>query len=275
MAVRGEERQEVLPAGFRDHDAVVRSKAFASAKLANDWVQEYIAAERRGVHSLRRFLLDLDARDASGDATGKTIGDVIQLYFAFNAPETADGLSASTFRTYGHSANRHLLGKPGVDKGKPQPPAIYAVSFAARPATEFNGPDAPRALREEMKHANVGPSARAHAWRVLSAVRRCAQAIGQQPHRHAQCIREQKQSTQARRHATALKLRDLIATHIAAHREHLLGKISRFASRSRFSPNASKTRSCSRLSAPYATCRVCRTPTSLVWDSRTVSQSPT
>jgi hypothetical protein len=156
--------------GFRDHDAVVRSKAFPSVKLANEWTQEYIATERRGAHSLRRFLLDLDARDASGDTAGKTIGDVIQLYFAFNAPETADGLSASTFRTYRHSAARHLLGMPGAAKGKRQPPAAYAVTFAGRSATEFNGPEAPRALREAMKHAQAGPSARAHAWRVLSAV---------------------------------------------------------------------------------------------------------
>jgi hypothetical protein len=156
--------------GFRDHNAIVRSKAFPSARFANEWMQEYIAAERRGAHSLQRFLLDLDARDATGDTAGKTIGEVIQLYFAFNAPETADGLSASTFRTYRHSASRHLLGMPGADKGKPRPPAPYAVRFATKPATEFNGPDAPRALREAMKHSKVGPSARAHAWRVLSAV---------------------------------------------------------------------------------------------------------
>jgi hypothetical protein len=133
-------------------------------------MQEYVSAERRGSHSLRRFLLDLDARDASGDVADKTIGEVIQLYFAFNAPETADGLSVSTFRTYKHSANRHLLGMAGMDKGKARPPASYAVRLAQQPAPAFNGADAPRALREAMKHAKVGPSARAHAWRVLSAV---------------------------------------------------------------------------------------------------------
>lgn len=127
--------------GFRDHDGIGRTKAFPSAKIANEWTQEYVSAERRGSHSLRRFLLDLDARDASGDNTGQTIGEVIQLYFAFNAPETADGLSASTFRTYRHSANRHLLGMPGMDKGKARPPASYAVRFAAQPATTFNEPE--------------------------------------------------------------------------------------------------------------------------------------
>jgi hypothetical protein len=155
--------------GFRDHEGALRTKAFPSAKSANEWMQDYIAAERRGAHSLRRFLLDLDAKDASGDSTGRTIGEVIQIYFAFNAPETADGLARSTFRAYGHSASRHLLGNPGMERGKPHPPAEHAVRFAARPASAFNEPDAPRALREAMRHANVGSSARAHAWRVLSA----------------------------------------------------------------------------------------------------------
>ena len=109
-----------------------------------------------GSHSLRRFLLDLDAKDASGDNTSQTIGEVIQLYFAFDAPETADGLSASTFRTYRHSANRHLLGMPGMDKGRARPPANYAVRFAAQPATTFNEPDAPRALREAMRARHGG-----------------------------------------------------------------------------------------------------------------------
>lgn len=156
--------------GFRDHDGIVRSKAFPSAKTATAWAEDYVTAERRGRDSLRRFLLDLDAREANGEADAQTIGRVIQLYFAFNAPDTADGLATSTFRTYRHSANRHLLGLPGLEKGKPTPPAEYAVRFAAEPASRFNDPAAPRALREAMRHAMVGPSARAHAWRVLSAV---------------------------------------------------------------------------------------------------------
>ena len=143
--------------GFRDHDGIVRTKAFPSAKIANEWTQEYVSAERRGGHSLRRFLLDLDAKDHSDDIAGQTIGEVIQLYFAFNAPETADGLSMSTFRTYRQSANRHLLGIPGMDKGKPRPAAKYAVHFAEQPAPTFNGPDAPRALRETMKHPRWDP----------------------------------------------------------------------------------------------------------------------
>jgi hypothetical protein len=57
-------REKSYRVGFRDHDGVGRTKAFPSAKIANEWMQEYVSAERRGSHSLRRFLLDLDARDA-------------------------------------------------------------------------------------------------------------------------------------------------------------------------------------------------------------------
>lgn len=156
--------------GYRDHDGVERTKSFPSVKLANVWAEGYVSAERRGNDSLRRFLLDLDAKEANAHLDERTIGSVIQLYFAFNAPETADGLATSTFHTYKHSANRHLLGLPGEDKGKPTAPADYAVRFAGTPASQLNEPAAPRALREAMRHAQIGPSARAHAWRVLSAV---------------------------------------------------------------------------------------------------------
>jgi hypothetical protein len=166
----GKDGRKTYQLGFRDHGGKPTAKVFPSAKLANEWAEDYVSAERRGPDSLRRFLLDLDAKQANSDATGQTIGDVIQLYFAFNAPETADGLATSTFNTYRHSANRHLLAMPGADRGKKLPPAKYAVRFAAQPAAQFNEPAAPRALREAMKHAKVGPSARAHAWRVLSAV---------------------------------------------------------------------------------------------------------
>ena len=162
--------QKSYQVGFRDHDGIERTKSFPAAKLANEWIAVYVSAERRGPDTLRRFLLDLDAKEANSEATGRTIGEVIQLYFAFNAPETADGLAHSTFRTYRHSANRHLLGIAGMEKGRPLPPAEHAVRFATQPAAQFNEPAAPRALREGMKHAKVGSSARAHAWRVLSAV---------------------------------------------------------------------------------------------------------
>ncbi len=156
--------------GFRDHDGVERTKSFASVKAAKEWADLYVSSERRGLETLRRFLLDLDAKDANCSTDAMTIGEVVQLYFAFNAPDTPDGLSTSTFHTYRYSAKRHLLGHPGVDRGREVPPAPYAVRIAAEPAAKFNEPAAPRAWREGMKHAGVGSSARVHAWRVLSAV---------------------------------------------------------------------------------------------------------
>lgn len=79
--------------GFRDHLGAERSKTFPSVRHANEWTQEFITAERRGGESLRRFLLDLDAKEANEREACRTIGEVIQLYFAFNVPETADGLA--------------------------------------------------------------------------------------------------------------------------------------------------------------------------------------
>jgi integrase len=162
--------QKSYQVGFRDHEGIERTKSFPAAKLANEWSEAYVSAERKGPESLQRFLLDLDAKEANGRGSGQSIGEVIQLYFAFNAPETADGLAQSTFRTYRQDANRHLLGVAGVTRGKPLAPAEHAVHFAAQPAALFNEPAAPRALREAMKHAKVGSSVRAHTWRVLSAV---------------------------------------------------------------------------------------------------------
>lgn len=156
--------------GFYDHEGSERTRSFPTAKAANEWMDDYVKAERRGPDSLRRFLLDLDAREANAATEARTIGEVIQLYFAFNAPDTADGLATSTFRTYTASAKRHLLGHEGAIKGIRVEPAEYAVRFASEPIGLFNHASAPRALREAMKRDRVGQSARAHAWRTLSAV---------------------------------------------------------------------------------------------------------
>ena len=96
--------------------------------------------------------------------------EIVQLHFAFNAPDTADGLATSTFRTYSWSAKRHLLGHEGASRGRRMPPAKYAVRFTSEPAERFNHAAAPRALRDAMRRERVGQSARAHTWRVLSAV---------------------------------------------------------------------------------------------------------
>jgi hypothetical protein len=104
--------------GFYDHQRKERTRSFPTAKAAREWMDDYVAAERRGADSLRRFLLDLDAREANAVLESRTIGEVIQLYFAFNAPDTADGLATSTFRSYSASAKRHLLGHEGAVRGK-------------------------------------------------------------------------------------------------------------------------------------------------------------
>src|ERR1022692_1547818 len=112
--------------GFYDHEGAQRTRSFAAAKAAREWMDDYITAERRGRESLRRFLLDLDAREANAVSDSRTIGEIVQLYFAFNAPDTADGLATSTFRTYRWSAKRHLLGHEGMIKGKRLAPAQHA-----------------------------------------------------------------------------------------------------------------------------------------------------
>ena len=156
--------------GFYDHEGSQRTRSFPVARAARDWMGDYVSAERRGRESLRRFLLDLDAREANAAIEARTIGEVVQLYFAFNAPDTADGLATSTFRTYSWSAKRHLLGHEGASRGQRMPSAKYAVRLASEPAERFNHAAAPRALRDAMRRERVGQSARAHTWRVLSAV---------------------------------------------------------------------------------------------------------
>jgi hypothetical protein len=51
--------------GFYDHDRVERCRTFPSVRHARALMDDYITAERRGRDSLRRFLLDLDAKDRS------------------------------------------------------------------------------------------------------------------------------------------------------------------------------------------------------------------
>jgi hypothetical protein len=70
--------------GFYDHDRVERCRTFPSARHARAWMDDYITAERRGRESLRRFLLDLDAKEAN-EIEARTIGEVLQLYLKVNA----------------------------------------------------------------------------------------------------------------------------------------------------------------------------------------------
>lgn len=65
--------------GFYDHDKRERTRTFPSVRHARAWMNDYITAERRGRDSLRRFLLDLDAKEAN-EAEGRTIAQILELF---------------------------------------------------------------------------------------------------------------------------------------------------------------------------------------------------
>lgn len=156
--------------GFYDHDKVERSRSFPSVKHARAWMDAYVTAERRGRDSLRRFLLDLDAKEAN-EAEARTIGSVLELYLSVNAhPSNEGGLAPTSYERYGSIANRHLLGKPRRrPHGGALAPTPYAVAVASVPARHFNRPQAPRAWREQMVREGASKATREQAWRVLSA----------------------------------------------------------------------------------------------------------
>jgi integrase len=157
--------------GFYDHERVERTKTFPSASLAREWMRAYSAAERRGVDSLRRFLLDLDAKEANA-IDGRTLGEVVKLYFALDAnPALVGGLAPATFAGYTSCANRHILGHPTHNrKRKVVDRAPYALELARTAAVRFNEPGGPRQWRTEMLHAGQSQSNCREAWKVLSAV---------------------------------------------------------------------------------------------------------
>jgi hypothetical protein len=157
--------------GFYDHDKTERSKTFPSVRHARAWMDDYITAERRGRESLRRFLLDLDAKEANAAEAGRTIGEVLELYLALNAhPRNEGGLAPSTYERYEWTIGRHLLGKPRRRlHGGLQLPPRHALAVTTVPARHFNEPQAPRAWREDMLRAGVAKPTRDQAWSVLSA----------------------------------------------------------------------------------------------------------
>jgi len=157
--------------GFYDHDKRERTRTFPSVRHARAWMSDYITAERRGRDSLRRFLLDLDAKEAN-EAEGRTIEQILELFLEVDAhPRNEEGLAPSTYALYKSVLNCHLLGKPRHQPGNRRelPPADYAVAIAKTQASCFNEPHAPRAWREQMRAAGVPTQTRLHAWRVLSS----------------------------------------------------------------------------------------------------------
>jgi integrase len=134
-------------------------------------MHDYTTAERRGRDSLRRFLLDLDAKEAN-EAEGRTIAEIVELFLETDAhPRNEEGLAPITYESYTSVLNTHLLGRPRKTQGTRRmlPAAAYAVTIAATPAEEFNRPQTPRAWREQMRQAGVPRSTRVRAWCALSS----------------------------------------------------------------------------------------------------------
>jgi integrase len=157
--------------GFYDHDKRERTRTFPTARHARTWRDDYITAERRGRDSLRRFLLDLDAKEAN-EAEGRTIAEVLELFLELDAhPRNQEGVAPTTYALYKSVANCHLLGKPRHQPGgrRELPPADYAVAIAKASASCFNEPQTPRTWREHMREAGVPRSTRLRAWLVLSS----------------------------------------------------------------------------------------------------------
>jgi hypothetical protein len=87
--------------GVYDHERRERSRSFPTVRHAHAWMSDYITAERRGRESLRRFLLDLDAKDANAAEEARTIAEVLELYLALDAhPGNEGGLAPSTYDRY-------------------------------------------------------------------------------------------------------------------------------------------------------------------------------
>jgi hypothetical protein len=84
--------------GFYDHDRRERCRTFPSVRHARAWMDDYIIAERRGRESLRRFLLDLDAKETNA-LEARTIGQILELYLQVNAhPKNPGGLDLRALR---------------------------------------------------------------------------------------------------------------------------------------------------------------------------------
>jgi hypothetical protein len=189
--------------GFYDHEKVERTRAFPSVRHAGAWMDDYITAERRGKDSLRRFLLDLDAKEAN-QVEERTIGEVVELYFALDADSDLEGgLAPATFDHYRCAANCHILGRPLHNhKREELSPAPYALAVVGQPAVRFNEPDTPRAWREQMIRACVPLPTRLKAWRVLSSALSWAAGSPHVPEIHTNgCILANERTVNRRRSA--------------------------------------------------------------------------
>jgi integrase len=204
----GTGRRRSYVVGFYDHERHERTRTFATAGGvggASEWMSDYRAAERRGMDSLRRFLLDLDAQEANVQE-GRMLGDVIELYFSLDADPTLDGgLAEQTFRGYRTSANCHLLGRPvrnhkRVVVGR----HAYSVWVSKQPASNFNEPDTARELRERMRQAGQPQTKIKETWKVLSAILSWAAGSHDVPEVHTNgCLMANERTVNRRRSVRA------------------------------------------------------------------------
>jgi hypothetical protein len=186
--------------GYYDHERVERTKTCGSASLARDWMRDYSAASQRGEDSLRRFLLDLDAREAS-EVDGRTLAEVVEMYFALDAdPELEGGLAQSTFAGYKTCANCYILGLPIHNhKREVIGRAAYAIELARTPAVAFNEPHAPRKWRTEMLKSGQPQTRCKEAWKVLSAILSWAASSHEVPEIHTNGCLMASERTRTRR----------------------------------------------------------------------------
>jgi hypothetical protein len=95
--------------GYRDHEGIVRSRAFRVHRDATIWIKAYRQAER---HSrLREFLLGTDAPEVRPDDT--SLGELILGWLAHDGhPNNPGGLAPQTYNSYRSVASRHIFANP-------------------------------------------------------------------------------------------------------------------------------------------------------------------
>jgi hypothetical protein len=201
------DRRKSYLVGYYDHDHVERTKTFPKAGGvggAGAWIGDYCAAERRGRDSLRRFLLDLDAKEANSldGLDGRTLGKVVELYFSLDAdPALEGGLAPATFAGYRTTANCHILGRSMQNhRHEVLGRQSYAVWLAKQPAPAFNEPDLPREWRQRMRGAGLPQTRIKESWKVLSAILSWAAGSHEIPEiRTNGCLLANERSTNRRR----------------------------------------------------------------------------
>ena len=125
--------------GYYDHDGVERTKTRGSASHAREWMGDYFAAEGRGPDSLRRFLLDLDAKEANGSKVAEPRGGAGAVPRVDAHPRNEGGLAPSTYERYEWTIGRLCwTSRDAQHKDEYVAPPRYAVAVATLPVARFN-----------------------------------------------------------------------------------------------------------------------------------------